>query len=137
MSIINVDQRLLYCIVVSGPVYGTQNACIAWKFADALITEGHILNSVFFHQDGVSNANAMIFPINDEFNLLAAWKNLKKKAKCQLNVCISSALRRGIINDDEAKSSKIFFATADSDFTFIGLVGLTKAMLICDRTVQF
>ncbi len=39
---------LTYCLVVTGPAYGTQQAASAYQFAKALLQEGHILKTLFF-----------------------------------------------------------------------------------------
>lgn len=37
-----------YCLLVTGPAYGTQQASSAYQFAQALLAKGHRLSSVFF-----------------------------------------------------------------------------------------
>lgn len=132
-----LNKPLTYCLLVTEPPYGTQKATNAWQFANALIIEGHILKTVFFYQEGVYNGNQLILPANDEFNLLIGWKTLAKQTSCQLNVCVSAALRRGIINETEAKNSCLPCANLDEDFVLTGLGALAEAMIICDRIVQF
>lgn len=39
---------LRYCLLVTGPAYGTQQASSAYQFAQALLAAGHQLVSVFF-----------------------------------------------------------------------------------------
>ncbi len=43
---------LSYCLLVTGPAYGTQQASSAYQFAQALIAAGHTLHSVFFLSRG-------------------------------------------------------------------------------------
>ncbi len=38
---------LNYCLLVTGPAYGTQQASSAWQFAQALLAAGHRITSVF------------------------------------------------------------------------------------------
>ncbi|AMA64876.1 Sulfurtransferase TusD [Candidatus Arsenophonus lipoptenae] len=130
-------KSLTYCLLVTGPAYGTQQAINAWKFANTLVMEGHILKTIFFYQEGVYNGNKFISPASDEFNLLIGWKTLAQKIGCKLNICVTGALRRGIINDIEVKNKNLTFANLDKDFVLSGLVSLTNEMLICDRTIQF
>ncbi|HBQ79845.1 MAG TPA: sulfurtransferase TusD, partial [Erwinia persicina] len=35
-----------FCLMVTGPAYGTQQASSAWLFANALLEEGHTLDSI-------------------------------------------------------------------------------------------
>lgn len=41
-------QPLTYCLLVTGPAYGTQQAASAYQFAHALLEEGHCLKTLFF-----------------------------------------------------------------------------------------
>lgn len=132
-----LNKSLTYCLLVTGPAYGTQQATNAWRFANALIMEGHILKTVFFYREGVYNGNQLISPASDEFNLLMGWKTLAQQTGCQLNICVAAALRRGIIDETEAKNSGLPCANLDEDFVLSGLGSLAEAMLVCDRTVQF
>ncbi|MFP3019387.1 MAG: sulfurtransferase complex subunit TusD [Arsenophonus sp.] len=132
-----LNKSLTYCILVTKPLYGTQQATNAWKFANALILEEHILKVVFFYQEGVYNANKLISPASDEFNLLIGWKVLAQKTGSKLHICVTSALRRGIIDKVEAKNNELPCSNLDEDFVLSGLASLAEAILICDRTVQF
>lgn len=132
-----LKQSLTYCLLVTGPAYGTQQATNAWRFANALIIEGHILKTVFFYREGVYNGNQLISPASDEFNLHMGWKTLAKQTGYQLNICVAAALRRGIINETQAKNNGLPYANLDEDFVLSGLGSLAEAMLVCDRTVQF
>lgn len=132
-----MTKSLTYTLLVVGPAYGTQQATSAWQFANALITEGHILKTIFFYQEGVYNGNKLILPASDEFNLLVGWKTLVHQTKCQLNICVAAALRRGIIDKIEASKNGLFCANLDEDFTLSGLGSLAEAVISCDRLVQF
>ncbi|MGP1930685.1 MAG: sulfurtransferase complex subunit TusD [Arsenophonus sp. ET-YP4-MAG3] len=137
MEIFSLKKSLTYCLLVTEPGYGTQQATNAWRFANTLIKEGHILKTVFFYQEGVYNGNRLITPSSDEFNLLVGWKKLAQKIGCQFSICVSAALRRGIIDETEAKNYNFSCANLDKDFELSGLGVLAEAMLICDRTIQF
>lgn len=82
-----------YCLMVTGPAYGTQQASSAYQFAQALISSGHNLVSVFFYREGVLNANQLTAPANDEFDLVRAWQQLALNHSIELNVCVAAALR--------------------------------------------
>lgn len=126
-----------YTILVTGAAYGTQNSSTAFLFCQSLVKTKHKLHSVFFYCDGVLNANRMITPAIDEFNLVQAWQKLNKKYKVQLYVCNSAALRRGILGDEKQlhlnskKGNLAFF------FQLSGLLELANSIKICDRIIQF
>ncbi|AHM71579.1 sulfurtransferase complex subunit TusD [Yersinia hibernica] len=129
--------RAKYCLLVTGPAYGTQQASSAYQFAQAVINSGHHLVSVFFYREGVLNANQLTAPANDEFDLVRAWQKLATEQAVTLNVCVAAALRRGISDQHEADQLNLAAANLQPGFTLSGLGALAEAALTCDRMVQF
>ena len=126
-----------YCLIVTGPAYGTQQASSAYQFAQALVNSGHHLVSVFFYREGVLNANQLTAPASDEFDLVRAWQQLAAKHAVMLNVCVAAALRRGVTDQHEANQLNLAVANLQPGFTLTGLGALAEAALTCDRMVQF
>lgn len=126
---------LNYCLLVTGPAYGTQQASSAWQFAQALLAAGHRITSVFFYREGVLNANQLISPASDEFDLVRAWVDLAQRHGVELNVCVAAALRRGVTDEQEA--AQLAAANLQPGFTLSGLGSLAEAALSNDRLVQF
>ncbi|HHL2500093.1 TPA: sulfurtransferase complex subunit TusD [Yersinia enterocolitica] len=126
-----------YCLMVTGPAYGTQQASSAYQFAQALINSGHHLVSVFFYREGVLNANQLTAPANDEFDLVRAWQQLANEHAVILNVCVAAALRRGVTDQHEAEQLNLAAANLQPGFTLSGLGALAESALTCDRMVQF
>ena len=126
-----------FAIVVTGPAYRTQQASSALQFAHALVNEGHELNSVFFYREGVYNANQLTSPASDEFDLVRAWQQLGAQHGVALNICVAAALRRGIVDETEAKRLALASANLQPGFSLSGLGALAEASLTCDRVVQF
>ncbi|MGP2467721.1 sulfurtransferase complex subunit TusD [Yersinia sp. 2540 StPb PI] len=126
-----------YCLMVTGPAYGTQQASSAYQFAQALINSGHSLVSVFFYREGVLNANQLTAPASDEFDLVRAWQQLAAEHAVMLHVCVSAALRRGVTDQQEAEQLNLAAANLQPGFTLTGLGALAEAALTCDRMVQF
>jgi len=79
--------KLRYCLLVTGPAYGTQQASAAYQFALALLASGHQLESVFFYRDGVLNGNLLSAPASDEFDLVRSWQRMAADHQVALNVC--------------------------------------------------
>lgn len=127
-----------YTILVTGAAYGTQYASSAFLFCQNLVKTKHNLYSIFFYCDGVLNANSMITPAIDEFNLIKAWQELHVRYKVNLYVCYSAALRRGILEDktkidiNSSKKGNLGFY-----FELSGLIELANSIKICDRIIQF
>ncbi|CNL16381.1 sulfurtransferase complex subunit TusD [Yersinia proxima] len=128
---------LKYCLMVTGPAYGTQQASSAYQFALALISSGHKLDSVFFYREGILNANQLTAPASDEFDLVRAWQQLSNEHAVILNVCVAAALRRGVTDQHEAGQLNLAAANLQPGFTLSGLGALAEAALTCDRMVQF
>ncbi|AYM93042.1 TPA: sulfurtransferase complex subunit TusD [Serratia fonticola] len=128
---------LNYCLLVTGPAYGTQQASSAWQFAQALLAAGHRITSVFFYREGVLNANQLSSPASDEFDLVRAWAALAQQHGVELNVCVAAALRRGVTDEQEAAQLALAAANLQPGFTLSGLGSLAEAALSNDRLVQF
>nr|WP_234300439.1 sulfurtransferase complex subunit TusD [Rahnella aceris] len=126
-----------YCLLVTGPAYGTQQASAAYQFALALIASGHHLDSVFFYREGVLNGNLLSAPASDEFDLVRSWQRMAADYQVALNVCVAAALRRGVIDETEAHNQGHGQTNLQPGFTLTGLGSLAEASLICDRLVQF
>ena len=128
---------LNYCLLVTGPAYGTQQASSAWQFAQALLAAGHRITSVFFYREGVLNANQLTSPASDEFDLVRAWVALAQQHGVELNVCVAAALRRGVTDEQEAAQLALAAANLQPGFSLSGLGSLAEAALSNDRLVQF
>ncbi|WP_158780864.1 sulfurtransferase complex subunit TusD [Pantoea sp. BAV 3049] len=126
-----------YTLLVTGPAYGTQQASSAWLFAQALLTQGHTLESVFFYREGVLNASALSSPASDEFDLTRGWQQLHREQGVALNICVAAALRRGVTDEQEAKNLGLPAANLAQGFQLSGLGALAEAALSCERMVQF
>lgn len=128
---------LSYTLVVNGSVYGSQSARNAYAFANALLEKGHILVSVFFYQEGVTNGSKLVVPANDEFDLASAWSQLASTHNIRLETCVAAALRRGILSTEEAALHTRDGSNLADGFEQIGLGSLAEALLTQDRVVQF
>lgn len=128
---------LRYSLLVTGAPYGTQQASAAFQFALALLARGHQLDSIFFYREGVLNGNQLSSPASDEFDLVRAWQQLAATHQIALNVCVAAALRRGVIDENEAATRQTLQANLQDGFSLTGLGSLAEAALTCDRLIQF
>ena len=126
-----------FAMMVTGPAYGTQQASSALRFAQAVLAEGHQLESIFFYREGVYNANQLTAPATDEFDLVRAWQQLNQQHGVELHICVAAALRRGVTDDEQAALQQLPAANLQPGFTLSGLGALAQASLTCDRMVQF
>ncbi|HEY1845743.1 MAG TPA: sulfurtransferase complex subunit TusD [Buttiauxella sp.] len=126
-----------FAMMVTGPAYGTQQSSSALQFARAVIAEGHRLSSVFFYREGVLNANMLTTPAGDEVDIVRAWQQLHEEYGVELHICVAAALRRGIVDEAEAKQNALSANNLQAGFTLSGLGALAEASLTCERMVQF
>ncbi|BFM07145.1 sulfurtransferase complex subunit TusD [Halioxenophilus aromaticivorans] len=109
----------------------------ALQFATACLASGHTLSQVFFYQDGVYNANALASPPQDELNMASLWQALQKTHATKLYVCVASAIRRGIVDENEAKRHGVRLANLAEGFEIVGLGQLMAATQTSDRCITF
>jgi len=123
-------------IVLSSPATG-RCATTAAQFARAAINRGHSIHRVFFLDEGASaGINNAVFP-QDEHERLRPWIELAQEHQVDLVLCISSALRRGILDDEEARRHEKQAVTTHSAFTISGLGQLVDATAHSDRVLTF
>ena len=130
-------ESLKFTVVISSAPYGTQGASSAYQFCVNIIKAGHCIEGVFFYQEGVLNANKLISPASDETDLPALWAELSIQHKFPLEVCVSASLRRGIVNEEEAKQLNLAQFNLKSPFVLSGLGQLAVLSARSDRLVQF
>jgi tRNA 2-thiouridine synthesizing protein D len=123
-------------LVLSSPLAG-QGARNAAAFAHELIAQGHQLHRVFFLDDGASVGGALpVFP-QDEADRLLPWVELAEQHEVELALCISSALRRGLLDETEADRHDKTASSVHGAFTIAGLGQLVDACAKSDRLVTF
>lgn len=98
---------------------------------------GEQITRVFFYYDGVHNTNALSTPPQDEFDLVAAWRDLINEHGLDAISCVSSALKRGILNEQEAQRYEKECANLDPSSELSGLGQLVDASLNSDRVISF
>ncbi len=128
---------MIFSLAVYSAPYSSQASYTAYQFAVAALSQGHNLHRVFFYQDGVHNATSLATPPQDEFNLQQAWQHLAKDHNLDLVVCIAAALRRGLLDEGEAKRYEKSSHNIAQAFTISGLGQLVEAAVISDRLISF
>ncbi len=123
-------------LVLSAP-HSRQASQSALKFAQTALANGHELYRVFFYQDGVHNASQLQSPPQDETNLHDEWQALAEAQGTDLVVCIAAALKRGILDADEAERYERPQHNLAKPFELSGLGQLLDAQLQSDRLITF
>lgn len=127
-------------LVNEGP-YQHQASDSAYQFTKAALENGHEIFRVFFYHDGVNNATKLGIPPQDDRNVSQNWAALSKEHNLDLVVCVAAALRRGILDENEAKrnsnESKPLAANLQDGFRISGLGQLIEAGIQADRLMVF
>ncbi len=124
-------------VLVTGPVYGSQDALSAFHYTKTAIELGHKIQRVFFYNEGVHNASALSSPASDEFDLHRAWIELANAHGLTLDVCVAAALRRGVIDQTEADNMDSANFNLVPPFQLSGLGQLAESLITADRVIQF
>ncbi len=126
-----------FALAVFAAPYSNQASFSAYQFAQALLHQGHRLVRVFFYQEGVHNATQLASPPQDEFDLPSAWQQLARDHQVDMVVCIAAALRRGVLDSQEANRYEKSAANLAPGFNLSGLGQLVEAAVVADRLVCF
>jgi len=126
-----------FSIVIYAAPYSAESAATALRFAQSLIEQGHELYRLFFFGDGVHNASKLTVVAQDEINLQQQWSKLIEKHDIDSVICVSSALRRGVLDQTEADRHELGTASAYESSEVAGLGQLVDAALYSDRVVNF
>ena len=126
-----------FSIVIYAAPYSAESAATALRFAQSLIEQGHELYRLFFFGDGVHNASKLTVVAQDEINLQQQWSKLIEKHDIDSVICVSSALRRGVLDQTEADRHELGTASAYESSEVAGLGQLVDAARYSDRVVNF
>ena len=123
-------------LVLSSPCSG-QGCATAMRFAQAVLKRGHQIHRVFFLDEGtLAGASSMVTP-QDEHDTASLWAELGTQHNVELILCVSSALKRGLLDAAEADRYEKSAATVHPAFEISGLGQLVDATLASDRMITF
>jgi tRNA 2-thiouridine synthesizing protein D len=123
-------------LVLSSPASG-HGARTAVAFARSALERGHTIRRVFFLDGGTeAGSSTAVFP-QDEADISQAWRELAREWGVELMLCISSALRRGMLDAAEARRHERVGPTVHRAFEISGLGQFIDAAAECDRVVTF
>ena len=126
-----------FSLLITGAPYATQAPLSAWRFAKAALENGHRIHRVFLHGDGVFCASRLAAPAFDEQDIHQLWHELAVLYQLDVVVCITSALKRGILNADESVRYNKEHYNLDSAMELSGLGQLIDALHHSDRLITF
>ncbi|MDB6144619.1 MAG: sulfurtransferase [Pseudomonas sp.] len=109
----------------------------ALLFAQAALTGGHEIVRLFFYQDGVHSASGNIVTPQDELDVPRLWREFVTAHQLDGVVCIAAALRRGVLNDEEAQRYERSAVNLPAPWDLSGLGQLHDAVQDADRLICF
>ncbi|KQQ63240.1 sulfurtransferase [Pseudomonas putida] len=125
-----------FAIAVYSPAHSPASRR-ALLFAQAVLAQGHQLLRVFFYQDGVHTASSNVVTAQDESDTAAQWRAFIIEHQVDAVVCIAAALRRGVLNEEEARRYQRPAANLTEPWQLSGLGQLHEAAQQADRLVSF
>lgn len=109
----------------------------ALLFAQAVLAARHEIVRLFFYQDGVHSASANVVTAQDELDIPAQWRDFVNTHRLDGVVCIAAALRRGVLNEQEAERYSRPSANLSAPWDLSGLGQLHDAVQAADRLICF
>ena len=126
-----------FSLVVHSAPYSSQSAATALHFAQQLLIQGHEIYRLFFFGDGAHNASKLAVVPQDETHIQQQWDSLIAENNIDSVVCVSSALKRGIINLEESNRHDLESISLSDNSEIAGLGQLIDASINSDRLVNF
>ncbi|SFT91883.1 tRNA 2-thiouridine synthesizing protein D [Pseudomonas marincola] len=129
-------QTMKFAIALFSPPHSPSSRR-ALRFAQAALSSGHEIVRLFFYQDGVHSASSSVVSNQDELDVAAQWRELLTTHQLDGVVCIAAALRRGVLNAEEAERYARNAASLEAPWELSGLGQLHEASQMADRLVCF
>ena len=128
---------MIFSLLVQETPVGRESSRAAYRFAQGCIAAGHTVFRVFFFRDGAHHGAALNIVQGPEEDLPRSWQEFAIAHQIDLVVCVSSALRRGIIDEKEASRQGLSGANLRAGFEISGMGQLVEACIRSDRVLSF
>ena len=129
-------QNVIYSLLVLSSPFSGHCARSAAEFAQCVIARGHTIHRVFFLDAGTLASAANSVCAQDENTPVKGWAELANQHGVDLAICITSALKHGMLDQVEADRHERA-STIDPLFTVSGLGQLVDAYASSDRLITF
>lgn len=135
-AVLSIESVMKFAIALFSAAHAPSSRR-ALLFAQAALAGGHEIVRLFFYQDGVYNAANSIVTPQDEQNLPQEWRDFVEQHQLDGVVCIAAALRRGVLNTDEAQRYQRTAVSVEAPWELSGLGQLHDAVQAADRLICF
>lgn len=124
-------------LVIHAAPWSEQAPETAYRFCRAALASGHSIHRLFFYADGVHNTTTLSVPAQDEFDIPEAWRRLIEEHGIDTVSCVSSALKRGLLDAREAGRYERDCSNLSPAAELSGLGQLVDAVIESDRVINF
>lgn len=121
--------------ILAPPSSANSNAAL--QFCQAVLRADHELRDVFFYYDAAYHGSLLMLADSEHCKILDEWKSLHHDHCVNLLICVSAALKRGILNDTEAIKIEQAHGNLSSEFVLSSLGELMGIVNSADRLVTF
>lgn len=135
-AVLSIESVMKFAIALFSAAHAPSSRR-ALLFAQAALAGGHEIVRLFFYQDGVYNAANSIVTPQDEQDLPREWRDFVEQHQLDGVVCIAAALRRGVLNTDEAQRYQRTAVSVEAPWELSGLGQLHDAVQAADRLICF
>lgn len=135
-AVLSIESVMKFAIALFSAAHAPSSRR-ALLFAQAALAGGHEIVRLFFYQDGVYNAANSIVTPQDEQDLPREWREFVGQHQLDSVVCIAAALRRGVLNADEAQRYQRTSVSVEAPWELSGLGQLHDAVQAADRLICF
>ena len=125
-----------FAILVTAPVH-TQGHYSAFQFAGTLLSMGHNIHHIFFYQAAVGVADKYRFYDKEGWQAQEAWRTLAIRHQFACSVCVTSALKAGLLSEEEANLQGLTESNIAEGFSVAGLGRWLESTILCDNVVTF
>lgn len=126
-----------YSLLITSAPSSTEATIAAHQFARALSGQGYTLSTIFFYGEGIHHTNSLSTPPSDEYPFYTNWCDIQKTTGCELLVCITAAVKRGVVSDAEATEHSLPASNLQPPFIQAGLGEFFTALHQSQHLVQF
>lgn len=135
-AVLSIESVMKFAIALFSAAHAPSSRR-ALLFAQAALAGGHEIVRLFFYQDGVYNAANSVVTPQDEQDLAREWREFVQQHQLDGVVCIAAALRRGVLNADEAQRYQRTAVNVEAPWELSGLGQLHDAVQAADRLICF
>ncbi|MEH6445459.1 MAG: sulfurtransferase complex subunit TusD [Oceanospirillaceae bacterium] len=128
---------MIFSILLYASQSSAQSEQSALRFTRSALQQGHKIHRVFFYGESVNAISSFKVTPRDEVDITDQWLLLAQKADIDLVVCIAAAVRRGILDTQEAQRHEKKSANIKEGFNLSGLGQLADAIIQSDRLITF